>query len=245
MRLTVFGNSGSFPGPDSACAGYLLEADGLQILLDCGNGVLARLQRYFPIEQLDALVVSHLHFDHMADLPVLKYGLESKVALGQCLEPLQLFAPATPEEVRHTFASEVAFASTTIEDGMLTQLGSVSLSFVRMDHPVETYAVVVSAEDKRFVYSGDTLFNRRLIDAASGADLLLCEATAVKSLHTASGDIPHLTARQAGEVAAQAGVRQLLLTHFWYETPREEYVAEARQAFAGAAASEEFVSYDI
>ncbi len=245
MRLTVLGNNGSFPGPDGACAGYLLEADGLRILLDCGGGVLARLQRYFPIEQLDALVVSHLHFDHMGDLPVLKYGLESKIALGQCLDPLPLHVPATPEEVVRTFASDQAFAVSYIQDGMLTQLGSASLSFVRMDHPIETYAVVVQAEDKRFVYSGDTLYNPRLVDAAGGADLLLCEATAVGSLQILSGQMPHMTARQAGETAAQAGVRRLLLTHLWYEVPHEEYEAEARQSFAAAEAAEELVTYEI
>jgi len=244
MRLTVLGNNGSFPGPDSACAGYLLEAEGMQILLDCGNGVLSRLQRYFPIEELDAVIVSHLHFDHMADLPVLKYGLETKLALGQCMNPLPLHAPATPEEVRRTFESPQVFALSPIEDGMLTQLGTVAVSFVRMDHPVESYAIVVKAEGKRFVYSGDTVYTPRLVDAASNADLFLCESTVVKGFG-AGREVPHLTALQAGEIAAQAGTRRLLLTHLWYEIPKEEYEAEARSAFPGAEASEEFVTYEV
>lgn len=244
MRLTILGNNGSFPGPDSACAGYLLEAEGMQILLDCGNGVLARLQRYIPVEELDAIIVSHLHFDHMADLPVLKYGLETKLALGQCFSPLPLYVPATPEEVGRTFASEQVFATTHIEDGMLAQLGPVAVTFVRMDHPVESYAIVVKAEGKRFTYSGDTVYTPRLIDAASGADLFLCESTAIKGF-AGGRQVPHLTALQAGEIASQAGAKRLLLTHLWYEIPTEEYEAEARAAFAGAEASRELVTYEV
>jgi len=222
-----------------------VEAEGLHLLLDCGSGVLARLQRYFPVEELDALVVSHLHFDHMGDLPVLKYGLESKIALGQALDPLPLYVPATPEEVRRAFASEQAFATTDVEDGMLIQLGAVSLSFVSMEHPVETYAVVVKAEGKRFVYSGDTVYTPRLVDAASEADLLLCEATAVGSLRTTTGEMPHMTARQAAEAAMQAGAQRLLLTHLWYEIPHEEYLAEAREVFAASEVSEELITYEV
>lgn len=245
MRLTVLGNSGSFPGPDGACSGYLLEAGGLRVLLDCGNGVIARLQRYLPVEQLDAVVVTHLHFDHAADLFVLKYGLESRLALGQHLAPLPLRLPAAPQELLPFLESDQAFATTYIEDGMLSQLGDLSLSFVRMQHALESYAVVVKAEGKRFVYSGDTVYNPRLVNAASQADLFLCEATAVGSLHTLAGEIPHMTARQAAETAVQAGVRRLLLTHFWYEIPREAYLAEARQVYPDAQASEELVTYEI
>jgi ribonuclease BN (tRNA processing enzyme) len=46
MRLTVLGCAGSFPGPESACSAYLVEADGFRLLIDFGSGSLSALQRY-------------------------------------------------------------------------------------------------------------------------------------------------------------------------------------------------------
>ena len=76
MRLTVLGSAGSFPGPDSAASGYLVQADDADgrtwtVLLDLGNGALSPLQRYGDATALDAIGVSHLHSDHVADLVVL------------------------------------------------------------------------------------------------------------------------------------------------------------------------------
>lgn len=245
MRLTVLGACGSFPGPDGACAGYLLEAEGQVVLLDCGNGVLARLQRYYRIEDLDAVLVSHLHFDHMSDLLVLQYGLGTKKLLEGRLARLPLHLPATPERVVELLDHEDVFARTYIQDGMLAQLGALSIAYTRMEHSAESYAITITTGERKMVYSGDTVYSSRLVDAADDADLFLCEATGLQGERGAEETFVHLTARQAAEIAAQAGVGRLLLTHRWYEFPPEEYVAEARQVFAGSELAEELVSYDL
>lgn len=244
MKLTVLGNYGSFPGPDGACSGYLLEEEGLHILLDCGNGVLSRLQRYCTIEDLDAVIVSHLHLDHVADLFVLRYGLLTKRELGQHIGQLSVHLPATPEAVLQVLDGRGEFSINLIQDGALVQRGTMTISFTRMEHSAESYAIAVTAGGKKLVYSGDTLFNPGLIDAAQGADLFLCEATAVRAAYPPEA-FPHMTARQAAEAARQAGVQNLLLTHLWYEDPKEEYVAEARVVFPNVALAEEFVSYEV
>lgn len=245
MRLTVLGNCGSFPGPDGACSGYLLEEGGLRVLLDCGSGVISRLQRYCRVEELDAIVASHLHLDHVADLLVLQYGLHSKRALGQALPPLPLYMPPTPEDVVRLLDPWEVFTRWPVEDGMLVQIGPLALSFTRMEHSVESYAVTVRAQGVTLVYSGDTVLNPRLVEAAAGADLLLCESTALEGQLPSGQELPHMSARQAAEVARQAGVRRLLLTHLWYELPREEYLAEARRVFPNADLAEEFLTYDV
>ncbi|MFH1926581.1 MAG: MBL fold metallo-hydrolase [Chloroflexota bacterium] len=245
MRLTVLGNYGSFPGVGGACSGYLLEQAGWHILLECGNGVLSRLQRYCRIEDLDGIILSHLHSDHMADLLVLRYALETKRALGETLNPLPLYMPATPEDVAKSLDYEGVFAIRHIKDSIEVRLGPLGISFVRMEHSVESYAVVVSVGGKKMVYSGDTIYNSRLVEIAKEADLMLCESTAVLGKHTSSKDIPHLTARQAAEIAAQAGVCKLLLTHFWYEEKKENYLEEARKVFSNTSLAEELISYEL
>ena len=67
MRLTVLGCAGSFPGPESACSAYLVEAEGFRLLLDFGTGSLSALQRYAGLRAPDAIVLSHLHCDHILD----------------------------------------------------------------------------------------------------------------------------------------------------------------------------------
>lgn len=245
MRLTVLGAHGSFPGPDGACSGYLLEAEGQVLLLDCGSGVLGRLQRFHRIEDLDAILISHLHFDHMADLLVLQYGLGAKKLLQGRLTQLPLHLPATPEHVVDLLDHEDVFARTYIQDGMLVQLGALSISYARMEHSAESYAITVAGAERKLVYSGDTVYTPRLVDVAQDADLFLCEATALHGEREAEETFTHLTARQAAEVAAQAGVARLLLTHRWYEYPAEEYAAEAREVFAQSENAEELVSYEV
>ena len=73
MRLTVLGCSGSYPGPECACSGYLVQGGGVNVLLDLGPGCLANLQRHLAVTDIDAVVLSHSHPDHWVDLA----GLET------------------------------------------------------------------------------------------------------------------------------------------------------------------------
>ena len=74
MRLTVLGCSGTYPGPDSPCSGYLVEHDGFRLVLDLGPGALGPLQRAIGLLDVDAVYVSHLHADHCTDLVGMSYA---------------------------------------------------------------------------------------------------------------------------------------------------------------------------
>ncbi|MDQ3053053.1 MAG: MBL fold metallo-hydrolase, partial [Actinomycetota bacterium] len=67
MRLTVIGCSGSMPGPGSPASCYLIEHDGLRIVLDLGPGSTGALQQHAALETIDAILLSHLHADHCLD----------------------------------------------------------------------------------------------------------------------------------------------------------------------------------
>ena len=68
MRITVLGKSPAWQDAGGACSGYLIEADGYCVLLDCGCGVFGKLRRHREYWEVDAVVVSHLHADHILDL---------------------------------------------------------------------------------------------------------------------------------------------------------------------------------
>ena len=82
MKLTILGKYGPYPAAGGACSGYLIEQGGNHVLIDCGSGVLSRLQQVCKIHDLSAIVLSHLHSDHMADMLVLRYALEIGKARG-------------------------------------------------------------------------------------------------------------------------------------------------------------------
>ncbi len=244
MRLTVLGNNGSFPGPGGACSGYLLEHAGQRILIDCGNGVLSRLQLICPVDDLSAVLLSHLHFDHMADLLVLRYGLESRRKLGETLSPLPLYHPETPAEAAGRLAALGLFENHPLSDDLAFEAGPFAVRCARMEHSVECYALAIRAGGRTLAYSGDTLLNPRLAQIARGADVLLCESTLPAEGEPSQG-LPHLTSRQAAGAAAEAGVGRLLLIHFWYRQDRAALLEQARAVFANTDLAEEQATYAI
>ncbi len=221
MKLTILGCQGPYPGAGKATSGYLLEGDGVRLLLDCGSGVLGRLQNHLPPGELSAIFISHFHYDHWADLPVLRYLLEG----GRRRAPLPLFLPAgAPEEKE--LAQGWAFAPRPVVEESLT-FGPWELSFLRTKHPVPCYAIRVTGK-RRFAYSADTGWSEELPEFFRGADLLLCEAALQEA--KGSGDV-HLTPGQAGAVAAAAEVGRLLLTHLPPEREGEAALREARENY--------------
>ena len=75
MRITVLGKSPAWQDADGACTGYLVQGGGQTVLLDCGSGVFAKLRRYVDYPAVDAVVITHLHADHILDLVPFASGL--------------------------------------------------------------------------------------------------------------------------------------------------------------------------
>ena len=248
MKLTVLGCTGSMAGPDSPASGYLVEAEGYRLVLDLGNGAFGALQRYAQPHEVDAIVLSHLHPDHCIDmtsyLVALRFGpvklarripvygpAGTKDRIGAAYDPLErklglheLFDFRAPSEA--------------------VTLGPLEVSFARVNHPVPTYAVRVTHDGRSLVYSGDTGASDALVDLATGADVLLCEA----SFSATDRFVPdlHLTGTMAGEHAARAEVAKLIITHVQPWNSREDAVIEASVAFDGeVVAAEAGAVYEI
>jgi ribonuclease BN (tRNA processing enzyme) len=234
VKLTIIGCSGSVPGPDSAASSYLVEHDGFRLLLDLGSGAFGPLQRHLDPADVDAVVLSHLHPDHFFDVAPMvvhrRHGMTGarRIPLlgpaGTHDRLAMAYDPASRAGLRDLF--EVA-AVTPGE----RELGPFRLRFERVNHPVETHAVRVSAAGRALAYSADTGVSDGLVALARDADLLLCEA----SFDPGPGNPPnlHLTGAQAGQHAARAGVGRLLVTHVppWTDPARAR--DDAAAAYAG------------
>lgn len=231
MRVTVYGNNATCPEADGACSSFLVETAGKKLLLDMGNGSLAKLKKDVDVAALDAIIISHLHFDHVGDLFCAKYQLESRKAYGEKIPPIPLFIPALPDWAAEELGTNEVFDIRIITDGLCVTLGEVSAGFIATRHLIETYGVRLLAEGRVLAYTGDSGNCPELAELARKADIFLCEATMTEKMRAEEGH--HLCAATAGQLAAREGVRKLLLTHYHGEAA-EEVIREAGQWFPDA-----------
>jgi ribonuclease BN (tRNA processing enzyme) len=231
MRLRVLGSSGGYPVPDNPSSGFLLEHSGAKLWLDAGNGAFAELQRAADFTKIDALVLSHVHADHCADVYPLYVAIRYGVGGGF---RLPLYCPPGTRETLAPLLMEggweqlgEAFDFHTVDDGQTVEIAGVRLSFRRTDHPAHTLAIRAEAGGRALTYSADTGPGVDLAPFAEGSDLFLCEATYQDGK---VGAPVHLTARQAAETALRAGARELALTHFWPTFDPEVSLREARES---------------
>ena len=232
MKLTVLGNYGPYPKAGGACSGYLIEDGTTKIVLDFGNGVLSRLQKFIDIEEIDAIILSHLHSDHMSDIMILRYAVDIKITRGHMKKGIDVYAPSMPAEDFERMRYKEALNLIPIDDQKKIKIGGLEISFERMEHCCEDYAICITSKGKKFVYSGDTSPNEALVEFAKAADLFLCEAGLLER-DEKSMRATHLTAKEAGDIAGRAGVKRLLLTHFWPEFKLEQYLDETSSAYTG------------
>lgn len=246
MRLTVIGCAGSFPSPDSAASCYLVEADDesgrtWRVLLDLGSGALGPLQRHLAPQDVDAVLLSHLHPDHCLDLcgmyVALRYSPE-----GPPSSCIPLYGPdGTFERLAAAYGHEegsqlaLVYDVRTWIEGEPVEVGPLTVVPALVDHPVIAYAMRVEHHTPErtsvLVYTGDTDACPALTRLAKGADVLLAEAAFVEG-RDRSRHI-HLTGFRAGQTATDAGARRLLLTHMPVWTDPQVALAEARRAYAG------------
>lgn len=238
FRLTIVGCSGSFPGPESPSSCYLVQADHggrtWSLLLDLGNGALGALQRYIDPLTVDAVLLSHLHTDHCVDMA--SYHVFRKWHPNGQPPPLPVWGPqdtgerlaraydlpTLPDQREEFIVSEY--------DGSFT-VGPFAIEPMAVDHPVPAYGLRISVGDRVLAYTGDTGPTPVLLDLAADADLFLSEA----SFRADQENPPnlHLTGEEAGEMAAKAGAKRLVLTHIpaWHD--KEVALREAADVWDG------------
>jgi len=240
MELTIVGCSGSYPGPDSPASCYLVTADDgerdWRILLDLGNGALGALHNYADPLAIDAVLLSHLHADHCVDMT--SYYVLRKYHPSGVQPRIPVYGPkgtarrlAKAYDLPHTPGMREEFSFHRYRETF--QVGPFEITPVRVDHPVPAYALRIRVGDTVLAYTGDTGPTDALVEIAQGADLFLAEA----AFREGEDNPPslHLTGREAGQVAAKAEVKRLVLTHIppWHS--REDALAEAVEVYDGPA----------
>ncbi|MCS7464371.1 MBL fold metallo-hydrolase [Paenibacillus doosanensis] len=231
MHVQILGYWGGYPSAGGATAGYLVTTEEGQILLDCGSGIMSRLNCHTSVERLSGVIVSHLHHDHMADIGILQYAAVGAIRNQRMKHKLRLFVPEEPSDILERLYgphSEI----TLIDKTLRVRLAGADIEFVPVQHTISCYAVKITYQGKTLVYSGDTSYCESLVELAHNADILLCEATICEgSCHTTG--LGHMNASQAAMVAEKAKVKKLVLVHLPGDGDFELMKQSASAVFGG------------
>ena len=241
LWLKVLGAGPAWANPGGACSGYLVSHGDDHVLVECGFGILSRLREALALDQLRGVVISHLHADHFMDLVPLRYGL--KYGRLRSDPGLPLYAPPGATEffarLGKALDGDERFFDATYRleeyspDEPL-RLGSLTFGFRRVKHYIPSYGMTIRS-GRLLAYSADAAPCPAVGELARGADLFVCEA----ALNGREDDDPnpdnrgHMTALEAAELARQSGAARLLLTHYRWDSNREEVLGAARDAFGG------------
>ncbi len=251
MKITVLGKSPAWQDAGGACSGYLVEDAGTTLLLDCGNGVFAKLRERCDYVDVDAVVISHLHADHFIDLVPYSYAL----LLTPRQQPVPVAGhPGTDDPARprliappgslHTFRNvvgswgdaeliEQAFLVEEYDRDSSVEIGPLTARFTEVPHFILTHAVNLTSSSGggRFTFGADCRPGEELVEAARDTDLLFVEATLPRPER--SGIRGHLTPVEAGDHARRAGAKRVVLTHISDELDAEWAREEGSRAFGG------------
>lgn len=238
MRVTVLGNASRYLAPLSGGSGYLVETDGgARILLDCGGGTRDALASR-GVKRVDAIVLTHFHYDHVLDFPT----------LGAILDEKSVVVIPPGEQKRLDALSEAFvfrrggfdFGCSFVEADRPIEVAGQTLSFAPTQHSAPSFATRIG----NFVYASDAAPNESLLQHATNADLLLMHTL----LPTVEPDSAHAQIHSTAETAAKLGLlanaRRLLLSHRYWESSDEEMLKHAR-GHARVLLAQSGSSYDV
>jgi ribonuclease BN (tRNA processing enzyme) len=204
--------------------------------MDAGTGTFMKLAERVDPGALDAVIISHTHVDHCSDI----FGLYGFLAFGPSGDvPVNVFVPEGAAQHLAAFARasdehifNMVLDIEEVAQGDAVTVDGVSIRFGEAIHPVPALVTRLEADGVALVYSGDTGPGGDLVEMATGADVLLCEAS-IGGTRDVRTYPYHLTAVEAGEVAAWGGVDRLILTHIGALMDPQQSLDEASSAFAG------------
>lgn len=228
MTVTIIGYYGAYPPPNGATSGYLIEDGDTRVLLDCGSGLLAKLQERIALSTLDGVVLTHYHHDHVADFGCLQYAVMIEAQLGRRRKPFTAWGP----DENAGLAMEPYVQGRSFIESPVFRIGCLTFEVINNVHDIDCYAIKVTDPlGAVLIYTGDTAYNPELAAFSHNVDCLICEASFYEEQKALAKH--HMTAGQAGQLAAAAQAKSLILTHLPHYGEFEQLIIQARRFFSG------------
>ena len=246
MRIDFLGTgAGNFRGSRRQPSSVLVDS----LLLDCGAGATGRLYDAGRFDRVDAVLISHLHADHVAGL----FDFLMHTLISGRNRPLTLVSPPglgpilrSVLEAKGTVADPADLYPFRVIEGrdIDVTIGPWRVRSYEMDHTVVDLGYLLTNDGTSVFYSGDTRepsAARRLT-----ADYVIHEATFSESSASQARDFGHSTGRQAAETASAMKARELWLTHIG-DRPGSvsELTAEARRVFPNTRVVDDGTRVDV
>lgn len=230
MKVTIIGYWGGYPAPDGATSAYLVEQDGFRLLVDMGSGALAKVQKYIHVMDIDAVILSHYHHDHVADIGVLQFAWLVQSYIQKQKEILPIYGHAEDEKgfksLTHKYTEGMAY-----DPSKELEIGPFTISFLKTVHPVPCYGMRITDGKNTIVYTADTSYQEEWIPFTQDADFLIADCNFYADQD--AKEAGHMNSKDAAKIAKEANVSTLLLSHLPQYGDNEQLIQEAAEVFSG------------
>ncbi|UQS86421.1 MBL fold metallo-hydrolase [Nicoliella spurrieriana] len=225
MKIKILGFYGGYPTNGIGTSSYLIQSGDYNLLLDCGSNALNELQSTINPLDLNAVILSHYHHDHTADVGVLQYYWQ--LHLNGRREPILPIYGNTEDPINFaTLNWDNATVAKGYNDLVPLHLGPFTISFLKTHHPVPAFAMRITDESgKTMVFTADTSYFDGLIKFSHDADLLI---TDTNFFADKKGLKWHMTSEESGKLAKNANAKRLVLSHLPGSGNLNQLVAEAK-----------------
>jgi len=219
MNLTILGFSPPYTNPGRATSSYLLEVAEYKLLLDCGHGSVGRLLERIQPNELNGILISHMHPDHFYDLIVLRNTFfkrklkkiplylppEGKIILQDVIQATRL-----PENYISDF-----FDMTEYDPQKTLEISNFSITMSKNIHPINTYAMKFEEKNNSsvFIYTSDTAAYQGLSAFCKSSDLIMVECTDYPQ-PTVSAQRWHLSPEEVVALLKESKPTRCIITHY-------------------------------
>lgn len=242
MKVKVLGKYGPYPKSGGATSAYLLTSDSATVAFELGSGAFVRLINSVDVSDLDAIIISHFHFDHCSDIGVLSYYLLRLSIAGKVKLPVKLYCPECDSPLLAAFKNMKAFDVITVGDGQEIRLKDLSLKFYSVNHPVPCLGFTACDGVRTFAYGGDSNECKNLERSVENADLALLDGGFLEKDWTSTK--PHLSIKKCAELAEKYSVKTVI-SHINPEYDEKDIIDEAITVCDMCLVAEEGETYEV
>ncbi len=233
MILTILGSGTCIPDKNRNQSGYLVEAGKEIILLDSGSGILRQIAKAgTDFMRINHIFYSHLHPDHTSDMiPILQANYVNTKYLGKKRKELDLHGPEGfcdfYKKIKKLVLPVNEVYKVSAKESRTMKINKIRIISARVVHSENSLAYRMEYKGKSLAYSGDSEYCENLVKLCRNADAAILECSFPYPVRG------HMTAEQAGMIAAQANVKTLILTHFYPAFKNYDIKRDVRKHFKG------------
>ncbi|HOO48421.1 MAG: MBL fold metallo-hydrolase [Saccharofermentanaceae bacterium] len=229
MKITLIGTSGGYQSSSRACTSYLIQEEGKNIVVDLGPGSLANLQKYIKICEIDAIFLTHYHYDHCSDLLPLIYAVSMQKSSGYQIKPITLYCQNIDSSLSRLICESGSFIPIYIDSTSIIDAFGLMVSFAYTKHAIPCLSMRFAGKDgKVFSFTGDCAYGCDEIGPIiDGSDLAIFDCGELDSSTALIKN--HMTPSNCFQLCKNHNVRKAILSHIIPHYDIETYEYEASQ----------------